>query len=530
MNISRRRVIGASLLSAALALTGCAAEDTKSPGAAAPKDTLVVGKSFDLATADPGRSFEITGGIFGRAVYDTLLTFGKGDATTPIPMVAESFEANEGATEYKFKLRTDVVFSDGTPLTSADVVFSFNRVKNIKGNGSFLVEGLTVAAPDESTVVITSDKPNTAIPAIITAQSLGIVNSTVVKANGGTDAADAATTDTAEKFLNATSAGSGPYIIETFNTETETVLVANPKYWGEPAAYKKIVLKNATAENQLMDVQSGTIDIALDLGSDQLPAIQSKPDIAIEKGISPTLFFLFSNANPEISKVTSTQAFRDAVKYGLDYDGLLDIAGEGSQQAPGVIPSVFFGALKPEDAVVRDIEKAKAAVKELGSIDPITLEYPSDFSAAGISFGTVAERVQANLKEVGLEITLAPSPISTALDSYRAGTQEMGLWLWNPDYPDPADYLVFAPDNIVGLRAGWAADANPELVSMADDAAVATEDSKRADVFREFQLAINEVGVFAPLFQPGATVVAGKDIKGAVFSAVFGIDLTYIGR
>ncbi|MEX1077859.1 MAG: ABC transporter substrate-binding protein [Homoserinimonas sp.] len=530
MRISRGGSIVALALAGALALTGCVSGSTTGPEANTTKDTLVVGKSFDLVTADPARSFETTGGIFGRAVYDTLLTFAKGDATTPIPMVAESYEVNEGATEYTFMLRDDVVFSDGTPLTSADVVFSFNRVKNIKGNGSFLVEGLSVTAPDETTVVITSDKPNTAIPAIITAQTLGIVNSELVKANGGTDAADASTSDTAEEFLNTTSAGSGPYIIETFNTETETVLVANPEYWGEPAAYEKIVLKNATAENQLMDIQSGTIDIALDLGADQLPAIESNANLTIESGISPTIFFLFSNANREISEITSTQEFRDAVKYGLDYDGLLEIAGEGSEQVAGVIPSVFFGALEASDATERDVDRAKAAVEKLGDIDPISLEYPSDFSVAGISFGTVAERIQANLKEVGLEITLAPAPIATALDSYRAGTEEMGLWLWNPDYPDPADYLVFAPDNIVGLRAGWTGASHPDLVALSNEAAVATEEKERAAIFREYQLAMNEVGVIAPLFQPAAVVVATNDIKGAVFSAVFGIDLTFIGK
>ncbi|MEO7350194.1 MAG: ABC transporter substrate-binding protein [Terrimesophilobacter sp.] len=530
MRISRGGVFVAAVLAGALALTGCTPGGSTDPGTDVIKDTLIVGKSFDLATADPARSFETTGGIFGRAVYDTLLTFGKGDSTTPIPMVAKSYVANDGATEYTFALRDDVVFSDGTPLTSADVVFSFDRVKNIQGNGSFLMEGLSVSAPDANTVVITSDKPNTAIPAIITAQTLGIVNSKVVKENGGTDAADASTADTAEAFLNTTSAGSGPYMLETFNTDTETVLVANPNYWGDPAPYKKVVLKNATAENQLTDIQSGTIDIALDLGNDQLPAIASDPNLAIESSVSPTLFFLFSNANPEISKVTSTQAFRDAVKYGIDYNGILELAGQGAQQTPGVVPSIFLGALDPSDATVRDIDKAKAAVASLGTIPAISLEYPSDFSVAGINFGTVAERVQANLKEVGLEITLAPSPIATSLATYRAGTEQMGLWLWNPDYPDPADYLVFAPGNIVGLRAGWSADANSDLVALANKAAVTTDNAERKDIYREYQLAMNEAGVFVPLFQPSASVVASKSIKGAVFSAVFGIDLTFIGK
>lgn len=521
----------AALLGATLLLSACTPGAPDDEEQAEGKTTLVVAKSFDLVTADPARSFETTGGIFGRAVYDTLLTFGEGDSTTPIPMLATGYEVNENATEYIFTLRDDVVFSDGTPLTSADVVFSFERVKNIQGNGSFLVEGMTVTAPDEATVVITSDKPNTAIPAIITAQTLGIVNSELVKANGGTAAEDASTTDTAEEFLNTTSAGSGPYIIGSFDVETETVLEANPEYWGDEPAYERIVLTNATAENQLMALQSGAADIALDLGSDQVTAIESNPDLIIQTGTSPTLFFLFSNANPEISPVTSTQDFRDAVKYGLDYEGLLELAGDQSIQTPGVIPSVFLGALDPADGTERDVERAKEAVERLGDIPPIALEYPSDFTVAGIDFGVVAQRIQANLGEVGLEIELAPAPIATALESYREGTEEMGLWLWNPDYPDPADYLVFAPDNIVGLRAGWtAAAADPALVALAEEAAVTVDDDERKVIYREYQLALNEVGVFAPLFQPAATVVSVDGISGVTYSPVFGIDLTLVGK
>ena len=112
----------------------------------------MIGKSFDLATVDPGREFEMTGNIIVQAMYDTLLTFENNDVTEPKPGLATSWEVNDDATEFTFTLRDDAVFSDGTPLTAADVAFSLNRVRELKGNGSFLMAGVTAEAKDDTTV------------------------------------------------------------------------------------------------------------------------------------------------------------------------------------------------------------------------------------------------------------------------------------------------------------------------------------------------------------------------------------------
>src|SRR6185437_9946104 len=114
-------------------------------------------------------------------------------------------------------LRKNIKFTDGTPLTSADVVFSFDRLVNLKGNPSFLLAGITTTAKGPYTVVLHSNTPNPAIPVLVANTSLGIVNSKVVKAHGGTDAVGADKKDKAESYLNKISAGSGPYVLKTFN-------------------------------------------------------------------------------------------------------------------------------------------------------------------------------------------------------------------------------------------------------------------------------------------------------------------------
>ena len=102
----------------------------------------------------------------------------------------------------------------------------------------------------------------------------------------------------------------------------------------------------------------------------------------------------------------------------------------------------------------------------------------------------------------------------------------MGLWLWNPDYPDPQDYLVFGPGELVGLRAGWAAGAAPDIEAVSQDAATNVDDAVRTPLFEEFQTLLNESGPIFPLFQPTASVVSVTDrVTGAAFHPTLLFDI-----
>ena len=513
---------------AATADTTAGADTTAAASAAATAaagDTLVIDKSFDLKTVDPGRTFEITGNMLVRAMYENLVTFENNDVSTPKAELADSFTANADATEFTFKLRDGVKFGDGSALDSADVVFSLQRVQNLKGNGSFLVDGLTFAAPDPLTVVIKSAKPNAALTRILASPTLAVVNADVVKAAGGSDAVGADQSDKAEGALNKASAGTGPYVLDSFSLSDQTVITANPNYKGKNTAkYKKIVFRNADAATQALNLQSGQSDIALDLGGDQLSQLKSATGVNIDKVSSPNVWFLFTNADPKISAIASKPEYRDAVRYGLDYTALLDLVGEGGSQAAGLIPSQFLGALKADAAIKRDVARAKAAYAKCACPGSVKLEYPSDFAANGLNFGPVAERIKANLEEVGLKVELVPSPIQAALANYRAGKEEMGLWLWGPDYPDPNDYLVFGPGGLVGKRAGWNTGADPAIEAVVTEVTPVSDDAKRIELFTKFQTMMNEKGPFMQIFQPTAVVASGAKVEPVKFHPTLQID------
>jgi peptide/nickel transport system substrate-binding protein len=495
-------------------------------GGAAKTDTLVIDTAFLLKTVDPARQYETTSGIIDHALYDTLLTFDGGDATTPKPLVAQRYEASPDGKTFTFTLRDDVTFADGTKLTAKDVVYSFNRVTNIKGSSAFLLDGVTTTAPDDKTVVLTSATPNPGLPFMVSSPTLSIVNSAAVAKAGGNDQPGADQADKAETSLNKTSMGSGPYELESFDVQSEVVLKARPNYWGPTKpTYQRVVIRNTDAAVQKVNVQKGDAQIALDLSADQAAGLASDR-VKVDTVPSPTLFYLTVNANPAVSSTSSNKDILEAIRYGIDYAGLVQLGGTGSIQAPGVVPQGFLGALPADKAVKRDVERAKAAVARSGIANPtIKMSYPSDLPVAGISHGDLAARVQANLREVGITVNLAPAPSTTALDAFRAGTEQAALWFWNPDFPDPSNYLAFLPGATLGKRAGWPATADPALTSLGEKATAETDNAARGGVYQQIQEQLNERGPFLPLFHPSQVVAYASTVKGVAYHPSWTIDV-----
>ncbi|EMQ96757.1 ABC transporter substrate-binding protein [Paeniglutamicibacter gangotriensis] len=504
-------------LAATAMLAGCSGGSDSS--AKAPS-SLVIDTAFTLETGDPGRNYVPTGYMVSKAVYETLLDFEGADESTPIPGLA-TFEQNEDATVFTFTLEEGRVFSDGSPITADDVVFSLNRVKGmVDSKANFLMNGVEVAKIDDRTVKLTTATPSLKLPALMTNPSLAILNSKLVLANGGTTD----NTDAAEEFLNAGSAGSGPYIIDSIDFATQVVLAENEKYNGdEKLDFSRVVIRSVSeSATQKLNLEGGDSHVAVDLSGDQVADLAD--GVSVTSGPSAQTIFLLLNQNPEISKITSNPDFVDAVRYALDYEGLLELAGAGSEQATGVIPPAFLGAL--DSGVERDLGKSAKSLTASGYNDEtITLEYPNDYPVGGVSFTPLAERIQAQLDEAGIKLKLAPAPFTTQIDEYVNGREAFSIWFWAPDYADSANFLPFAAGDKVGLRAGWNDGMSPESVKLASAAANATTVDEREIAFRKFTEEMQKSGPFVPLIVPGSNIATAESITGVAYNSTWTMDI-----
>ncbi len=499
-------------------------------GATGAGATLVVDTTFTIVTADPQRSFDATASLVERPVYDTLLTYGAGSSDTPVPLLADSYTSADGGRTWTFQLRHDARFADGTPLTSADVAFTFRRLINLHGRPSFLLRGDSVSAPGRYTVVIHSPTPVVAMPQIVASTSLGVLNEKLARLHGATDARDAWKTDSAEDWLNSSASagvGSGPYILESYDPTTQVTLAPNEHYWGaDKPKWGSVVVRNVIAASQLLDVQRGTHEVAIDLS---LAQARSRPDPRLRVSVSPSpwVFLLFTNESPTVSEVTSNRHFQQAVRYGLDYKSLVAVAGPGTIQAPGVIPSSILGALPQKDRVHTNTEKAVAELRASGLGSPtVALEYPSDVTQNGVPFSTIAQKVQANLAPIGIHVQLDGVTTSIWLQDYVSNRMAFGLASRQVDYPDPLDFLAFMPGELVGAHVGWKAGADPTIEALAATARRTLATDARAEIFRRVQIELNRDGPFFPLIQPTQVFAATRDIVGARFNFVYQLDIT----
>jgi peptide/nickel transport system substrate-binding protein len=492
---------------------------------------LVIGHAEATDSLDPARGYNQTTSMVLRATYQNLIQWPDQDASEIIPMLATEWSISDDGLTYTFKLRDDAVFASGNPLTAADVVFSLLRVKNAQGSPSFLVADIVSAtAVDDHTVNVTLNSVDPSFLAKMAFSAFSIVDSKVVMEHGGTDAEDASTTDTAEAYLNGTSAGSGPYVLESWQPQVETVLVRNPNYVGKAPYYDRVIITNIPeAATQKISLEGGDIDMALDLTADQTSSLESNPDIVTHRGPSNYHHFLLMNRDSDIGGPVSDPNVELAIRYALDYDGYLALWG-GVQPASDLAVGIL-GALGPDQALKRDLDKARQLLADAGYPDgfEIALDYP-DYTFQGVNMNTNAQKIQADLAEVGIDVTLRPAEVQVALEGYRSGTQALAYWFWGPDFIDMADFLAFLPGGKVGAqRANWTVeDADPAMVALIDQAKVELDEAKRVDLYGQLQKMAQQDSAFAPFNQPDVLTAWRAGIQGYVWHPCWILDVALL--
>ncbi|TCO45272.1 ABC transporter substrate-binding protein [Actinocrispum wychmicini] len=525
MTSRRLRAATAAVVLTALA-SACTAGGS---GGGGDGSTLTVHTSFVIKTLDPGKVYEATGLTAVHAMYDTLLTFTGSDVSKPVPNLAESFTASPDATTYTFTLRGNAKFADGSPVTADDVVFSLSRVKNLKASPAVMVADLSAVKRDDRTVVVTSAKPDPNVPIILAMPALGVVNAKVAKQNGATDGADAAAADTGQKYLDVTSAGSGPYVLKTFDAAAQVVLEANPNYWGRKPAFTRVVIRNADVQNQKLTMAKATgAELALDITGKLLDGL---PSTLRTSGVRDTVYFMYLNFDPAVSPVTSNPAFRDALRASIDYQGLADLFGKGAGPAAGLVPPAFPGALPDSDAPKQDLAKATELLKGIANPSAKFI-YPA-ITYRGVDLGTVATKVQGDAAKAGIKLELTPQPLATFLDQMRGGKSEMGFSPQSLNYP-VADSMVnnMAPGQGTALRAGWTVQrADPSTVEAGKKVNAALDPAARATGMQEWQRAMNKYSPYIALATNSGMVVATPSLTGAEYTpAGWQVDIAAIGR
>ena len=498
--------------------------------------TLIMGTNFSLKSLDPARQFEATSQMIAHALYDSLVTFDGEDLKTPKPSLATRWRASADGKTYTFALRPNARFASGNLLTAADVKWSLERVVRLKGSPAFFLDGVEeVQAPDAWTVVIRLKEPKPSLVPILSSPSLGILDSTLVIEQGGDAGPEAEKRDKAEPYLNSHSAGGGGFVLAGYVPNQEVLLVKNPTHWRGAPAFDRLVIRDIRepATHQLL-LERGDMDLTTGIRQDQAQALGNTHGVVTKSSQVAITFYVAMNQRPEVGGPFANPRVQQAVRYALDYEGIMALAGQGAVRLGGVVPPNFPEALDLRQAIKTDRTRARGLLKEaaIGAIKGRFL-YAADRTVGGVQLNILAQKIQADLADVGITLEMNGLPAPTAIQQYVDGQCQIGVWPWRADYPDASDFLPpFLPGGTIANYVGWTAEASlaRELAAMGRRAEAERDTGTRVALAREIQRRLADRGPYVALFAPAFPYAFRSDVRGATFNSVWGIDFFTLSR
>jgi peptide/nickel transport system substrate-binding protein len=410
------------VISMCVIFTGCAPSATTTPATAetqaptgpttAPVTQMRV---FRESFSWPDRIDPAVGNDFASStslanLYDTLV-FPNAEGGVD-PWLATSWDISADGMTYTFHLRSGVKFHDGSLLKASDVVYSYDRIKTIgEGYGYLVTAGVTsVTAPDDSTIVITLEKPSALfLPSLV---RLYVASEAIVKAHTEAEGPYGDNGDYGKAWLQTNDAGSGPYMVKEFPLEQYLLMEKFTDWWGTfnpnaPDEARFIGTTEAVTIRTLM--QNGELEV-----TDQWQSLEAYDALAKIEGVEvapiPTLsafYYMVNNKKPPTDDVHC----RKAIDYGFDYQTSLTLEWPGVKQMIAPVPATLAGVDTSIPYYTYDVDKAKAELaqcKYANELDqyPIIVQWVSEVPDEE----KYALLFQANMTDLGFTVEVQKVP------------------------------------------------------------------------------------------------------------------------
>lgn len=464
--------------------------------------SVSIGLSTEPTSVDPHFHNLVPNNALRQHIFDGLTISDENMLVQP--GLATSWEATSDTT-WEFTLREGVTFSDGSPFTAADVIYSYCRVPLIEGSPSsftsFIADIVDIETPDDSTVIFTTSGPSPLLPTNLA--QVGIVSSAAFggeNAEFGVDGcANLGDLPASTDFANPENAiGTGPFILVNYTPGDAINLARNDVYWGEAPAWETVTLRPITNPGaRVASLLAGDVDVI------ETPPIQDFENIQrsgfeIVQGLSNRVIYLHldngEDVPPGVSGTDGVNPFadvrvREAISKAINRDAIVDRVMGGFAVAAGeLLPYPLFGTSPDAEPDPFDPDTAQALLAEAGFPDgfEITLFAPND---RYINDERIAQAVAQMLTRIGIRTNVDTMTASTFFG--RRNTNDFGIWLagWGAasgELSNPLTALVATRNTETGMGSTNRQNySNPELDALIIEARQTVDDDARRALLQQ---------------------------------------------
>ncbi|RAI57418.1 ABC transporter substrate-binding protein [Roseicella frigidaeris] len=465
----------------------------------------------DVNSMDPYGRNETFLLSFNANIYEPLVRRNKEMGIEPA--LAERWE-QPSPTLWRFHLRQGVKFSDGTPFTAEDVVFSAERVRAQGSNLAAVLSSVKeVRKVDDHTVEIETLAPDPILLQEIT--TWAIMSKAWAEKNNATKPADL--TSREENFATRNAMGTGPFRLVSREPDRKTVLERNPAWWDKPThnierAELNIIANDATRVAALL---SGEVDFVYTVPPQDVTRIGNSQGVRIIQGPElRTIYLGMDQLRPELLKsdVKGKNPFKDArvrraVYQAIDINAIHRTVMRGQSHPTGLMwgPGVN-GYVEAEDTrLPLDAAGAKKLLAEAGYPDGfgVTMDCPND---RYVNDEAICTAIVSMLARIGVRVNLNAQTRARYFAEINAPRFNTSFYLlgWTPATGD-AHNAIF---NLIASRDGKSRGnfnnggiANARIDALTDLIAVETDAAKRQGMINEVGRIVRDEALYVPLHQ-----------------------------
>ena len=459
-----------------------------------PGGTLVAAWAQDPVGLDPHITSARSSLQVLENVLDTLVVLDADQNVTP--SLAESWEVTEDGLTWTFHLRDGVAFSNGREFSSADVVYTYERMLDpaTASGQAYLLDGVTaVEAPDAATVAFTLAAPNPAfISKLASSKAVGIIAHESVE----------------DGTINTSPMGTGPFMITDFQPGIQLTLERNPHYWQEGLPYLDAVEIRVISDESVRrsSLISGDVDWAISVPAQSLEELRGRDDVVVDE--VPAGAYWYIGVNTEVPPLDDVRV-RQALAWAINREQIAEVATFGTSLATQDPIPASSGWAADYAPYSQDLEQAAALLAEAGYEGGFELEImPTTQYEESIR---IAQMLQAQLAPLNITASIRTLEWAEWLQEQGDGNFDTFVCSWNGNI-DPDDF--FYAQHRTGEVFNFTGYNNPTVDELLAEGRGTAEPEERREVYEQINRIIVDEAPYIYLYNPLEINVYGTDVQG----------------
>jgi oligopeptide transport system substrate-binding protein len=488
--------------------------------AAFAESVLHRGNRFEPATLDPQKFQTHYEANLILDLFEGLVTY---DASgKPTPGVADSWAVSADGLTWTFKLRPNLVWSDGVPISAEDVGFSFRRLMDPAtaaqyaqlfyilengretNTGALLVERIGVSAPAKDTVVLRLNAPAPYLPELLANAFAAVLPRHVITKHG------------ADWVKPGIMASNGAYMLKVWESQDRIELARNPRFHaaGKVAIDRVVFYPTENLGSALSRFRAGELDMQMEFPTSQIDALRANLPAETKTVSSQLTYYLALNTNN--AKLADVRV-RRALSLAIERDVIVSRINKlGESPAYTFVPPAIanYPAWSSPDAALgadQRLSQAKQLLSEagFGPAKPLKISY--SFSSTE-DFKRIGVAIAGMWKRIGVETELLNREGRVHFAALKQGDFEAGFVGWSADFNDAATFLYVLQSSSV--NSNYSRYRNSGFDARMTKAAQTRDASTRAALLQEAEkLALNDQPII-PLYTGVARHLIARRVVG----------------